>query len=167
MWRTSSQVVISLSNHYILSKSQHPSFQKFSQEYLEDNEGKSSGILHFTDGRPGAMSPVMDNQPGEALPLTKRESMLFYHSVVSTKCESFTLLQSLISCMPYMLWSSLPWIVGIAESVRHRTNVCEWPANASQAVLKAVTLCQHVNISLIAHFLTSISLWTKTKQMIE
>ena len=46
---------------------------------------KSSGILHFTDGRPGAMSPVMDNQPGEALPLTKRESMLFYHSVVSTK----------------------------------------------------------------------------------
>ncbi len=28
------------------------------------------------------MSPVMGNQPGEALPLTKRESMLFYHTVV-------------------------------------------------------------------------------------
>ncbi len=38
--------------------------------------------LFFLDGRGGAMSPVMGNQPGEALPLTKRESMLFYHTVV-------------------------------------------------------------------------------------
>jgi len=30
----------------------------------------------------GSSSPVMDNQPQEALSLTKRESMLFYHTVV-------------------------------------------------------------------------------------